>query len=549
MVLAIGLSTEPANADFTFGEPTNLGPMINSSSGEGSPSISANGLSLYYVSLRPGGSGQGDIWVSTRESTDADWGEPVNLGQIVNSSAWDGELSISTDGLELYFGSRRTGGSGTSDIWITTRATVSDPWGEPVNLGSTVNSSAGDYDVCISADGLALYIESDRSGGHGGGDLWVAKRATTSEPWGEPVNLGSTINTSAYDGAPSISADGRMLFFSDFPTPRPGGNGGSDMWLTTRTKVSDPWGEPVNLGSTVNSSANDQGPNISADGSTLYFFSTRSGGSGDFDLWQVPIEPVVDMNGDGIVDAADMCIVVDNWGTDNQLCDIGPMPWGDGVVDVEDLIVLAEHLFEGAGLVAHWALDETTGDVAYDSAGNIDATIYNGQWAEGKINGALDFNGLTTYMDCGDSLRLSTRQMTLAMWLEPQHMGGMRYVFSRARQGTSDFDYVLMRHYEGQVEFAVAQEGSDPVSVMSNATMPLNEWTHIAVCLDGSEVTIYINGQLDASAGYAQRSSCEDCQLWISSLGGDTRYYNGKIDDIRIYNVALTSEQIAALAQ
>ena len=200
-------------------------------------------------------------------------------------------------------------------------------------------------------------------------------------------------------------------------------------------------------------------------------------------------------------------------------------------------------------LVAYWKLDEEQGDIAYDSAGNIDATVYNGQWTEGRINGALDFNGLTTYMDCGDSLRLSTRQMTLAMWLEPQHMGGMRYVLSRAREGADDFDYVLMRHRYGEVEFAVAQEGSEPVSVMSNATTPLNEWTHVAVCLDGSEATIYINGQLDASAGYAQRSSCNGCWLWISSLGASTRYYNGKIDDIRIYNVALTADEVAALAQ
>jgi inhibitor of cysteine peptidase len=60
----------------------------------------------------------------------------------------------------------------------------------------------------------------------------------------------------------------------------------------------------------------------------------------------VTIEPVVDLNGDGIVDAADMCIIVDHWGEDYSLCDIGPMPWGDGIVDVEDLKVLAEHLFE-----------------------------------------------------------------------------------------------------------------------------------------------------------------------------------------------------------
>ena len=56
--------------------------------------------------------------------------------------------------------------------------------------------------------------------------------------------------------------------------------------------------------------------------------------------------PIVDFNGDGIVDAADMCMMVDYWGTDTPLCDIGPMPWGDGIVDVQDLIVLAEHLFD-----------------------------------------------------------------------------------------------------------------------------------------------------------------------------------------------------------
>jgi len=142
----------------------------------------------------------------------------------------------------------------------------------------------------------------------------------------------------------SISHDGLLLFLG---SDRPGGSGGHDLWVTTRATTNDPWGEPVNLGPTVNSSAPyDQTPSISADGSTLYFSSNRPGGIGDSDIYQVSIEPVVDLNTDGIVDAADMCIMVDNWSTDEPLCDIGPMPWGDGIVDVQDLIVLAEHLFE-----------------------------------------------------------------------------------------------------------------------------------------------------------------------------------------------------------
>ncbi len=102
----------------------------------------------------------------------------------------------------------------------------------------------------------------------------------------------------------------------------------------------------MNLGPLVNTEFAEDSPAISADGSVLYFSSTRPGGSGTYDLWQVSIEPVVDLNGDEIVDAVDMCLVVDNWGTGSPLCDVGPMPWGDGIVDVEDLVVVAEHLFE-----------------------------------------------------------------------------------------------------------------------------------------------------------------------------------------------------------
>ncbi len=85
---------------------------------------------------------------------------------------------------------------------------------------------------------------------------------------------------------------------------------------------------------------------ISADGSTLFFASDRPGGVGGDEIWQVSVEPIFDFNNDGIVDAADVCIMVEHWLTDYPLCDIGPMPWGDGIVDVQDLIVLAEHLFE-----------------------------------------------------------------------------------------------------------------------------------------------------------------------------------------------------------
>ena len=85
VVVGLVVGGGSANADFTFGTPTNLGPVINSSSGAASPSISADGLSLFFCSKRPGGSGGADLWVTTRATKDDPWGTPVNLGPIVNS--------------------------------------------------------------------------------------------------------------------------------------------------------------------------------------------------------------------------------------------------------------------------------------------------------------------------------------------------------------------------------------------------------------------------------------------------------------------------------
>jgi len=272
-----------------------------------------------------------------------DWGPPANLGSIVNSLNDDMGPCISSDGLELYFQSNRPGGEGLDDIWVSRRATKDDPWGEPENLGPPVNTETWDYNPCLSSDGLELYFAYGLDP-----RLAVAKRDTKDSPWKEPVDLGSVVNSWTCQDTPWISSDGLLLMFTDcwFCDPRPNGLGSTDIWFTKRATKDDDWGEPVNLGAPVNTEFAEDACMISADGSTLYFNSDRPGGYGTYDLYQAPIIPIVDLNGDGIVDADDMCIMVDNWGTDNSLCDIGPMPFGDGVVDVQDLIILAEHLFE-----------------------------------------------------------------------------------------------------------------------------------------------------------------------------------------------------------
>ena len=344
-VAVVVLGGRSARADFTFGEPTNLGPMVNSEQEDYTHCVSADGLELYYMYggvWDPNAAGW-DLSVSIRPTVEDDWGPPTNLGPVVNSSNDDMAPSISSDGLELYFQSNRPGGAGLDDIWVSRRATRDDPWGEPENIGPPVNTETWDYNPRISPDGLELYFAYGLDP-----QLAVTKRDTKDSPWGEPMNLGPVINSWSCQDGLWISSDGLVLIFSDFwgCDPRPGGLGETDIWLTRRASKNDDWITPMNIGAPVNTEFTEDAPMISADGSTLYFNSNRPGGSGNMDVWQAPIIPIVDLNSDGIVDADDMCIVVDNWGTDEPLCDIGPMPWGDGIVNVQDLIVLAEHLFE-----------------------------------------------------------------------------------------------------------------------------------------------------------------------------------------------------------
>jgi Tol biopolymer transport system component len=313
-----------AMADFTFGEPTELGPTVNGYDNDSGPDLSADDLSLFFSSKR---NGNAEIWMTTRTTKDDPWGEPVNLG-LVGS-----DPSISADGLSLFFRSKRSGGYGGADLWVTLRVSKDDPWGEPVNLGPVVNSSGWEQHPDISADGLTLYFGSNRDGGLGRQDVWVTTRPTTEDEWGEPVNLGSPINRPWHEGGQSLSSDGSALFFGK-GSPR-------SIWMSRWNHDSLGWGTPVWVGFNYPSETSlGPQPSVSSDGSTLYFCA---GAYGYVDLWQSTISPIVDFNGDGIVDASDMVIMVDHWGTDNSLCDIGPMPWGDGVVDVEDLIVFIKY--------------------------------------------------------------------------------------------------------------------------------------------------------------------------------------------------------------
>jgi len=339
-----------ANADFTFSERVNLGSVVNSSYADGDPFIAPDGLSLYFNSFRPGGYGDGDIWVSIQQTSERNpegfWGPPVNLGAPVNSEYYESQPSITADGLMLVFTSDRPGGLGVGDIWVATRPSKDDPWGEPVNLGSPINSDNPEFCPCISPDGCSLYfskigyLSPTNPDIFYGGQIYMTTRATRQSPWETPVKLDvmPSRQGSGNWGA-NISSDGLALFFySDYADVSllP------DIWLATRRHNDDGWETPIRLGSEINTQNGEQKPSISADGSTLYWCCGRAN-LNTWDLWQSTLSPIVDFNADGNIDTIDLVMLIDGWNMDDTLYDIGPMPWGDGVVDIEDLKVFIKH--------------------------------------------------------------------------------------------------------------------------------------------------------------------------------------------------------------
>ncbi|MFB0553337.1 MAG: LamG-like jellyroll fold domain-containing protein [Phycisphaerae bacterium] len=557
VVAAIVLGGGSANADFTLGEPTNLGPTVNSTTDDYFPNISVDGLTLYFHSRRSGSYGPYDIWAATRKTTDDQWGEPVNLGPTVNSSVQDGCPSISADGLSLYFHSLR---SGVADLWVTTRETIDDDWREPVNLGPTVNSSAGDVGPRISVDGLSLFFASDRPGGYGGRDLWVTTRATLADNWDPAVNLGPTVNTSEAEIGLDISADGLTLCFS---SNRPGGYGNADLWVTTRSTVSDSWGPAANLGQRVNTTYGESGPSISADGLSLYFCDYTGpwpGGFGGIDLWQAPLLPVVDLNGDRVVDSADMCIIVDHWGEDYPLCDIGPTPIGDGIVDVHDLIVLAEHLFEDYRLIAHWKLDEEEGDTAYDIIGEYDATLHGEpawQTTGGMIDGALLLDGIDDYVETNFILNPADDSFSIFAWIK----GGVpgQVIISQAdtiidtpvgpstKPGST---WLGANPSDGRLMTGLMDIYFGPLE--SESVITDGQWHHIGLVYDFTAMKrrLYVDGtEVVVDAGYAGGvQSSGGLYIGAGQNLSTGTFFSGLIDDVRIYNCALSAERIKAIA-
>jgi Tol biopolymer transport system component len=290
-VLLLAVSGELVRAQkyTNWSPPVNLGPVINSPSNEGNPTISNDGLTLYFASNRPGGVGGNDIWVANRESLDSPWSPPVNLA-LINTGSNEVAPALSRDEHYLFFVSNRPGGAGLfPDIWVSFRQHVHDDFGEfawetPFNLGSPINTPLADttpsYFENEELGRPQLFFASNRTGGLGGFDMYMSE--LQADGTFGPATLLPELSGPQNDFYPSVFRNGLEIFFA---SDRIGTAGGNDLWVSVRQSVFDLWSAPVNLGLTVNSMFNDQAPAISSDGQTLFFASDRPGGQGGIDIY------------------------------------------------------------------------------------------------------------------------------------------------------------------------------------------------------------------------------------------------------------------------
>lgn len=283
---------------YSWSPPQNLGP-VNSTATDQHPALSKDGLSLYFASNR---TGDQNIWVAQRNCTDAadegcDWGTPVMLGNAVNSQFLDAAPALSRDEHQLFFASQRSNGhcSATTqipcdrDLWVSYRNDVHDDsgWQAAVNLGDGTNgvNTTGE-EVAPSFfenddSGLPQLFFNDGSLNANGllvlGNLYVSQLASNGI-WGKPLPV-SELNTSFSDQRPSVSQDGRELYFhSNRPTPT-GEVGVAHVWVATRESVTDAWSAPTLVPSPI-SDLQTIHPFIHSHGKTETLLFVRSG-----DLW------------------------------------------------------------------------------------------------------------------------------------------------------------------------------------------------------------------------------------------------------------------------
>ena len=256
---------------------TNVGDSVNTADAEYFPSITVQ--DSLFLFMRRINFKREDFYTSTL--TKNKFSKASALSDDLNIEEKKGSMSLTQDLNTLYYAADyNEKGYGRYDIYKVTK--TKKGWSEPKNLGKNINSDYWDSAPSIAPDGQALYFCSNRPGGYGGIDIYVAYKNEKGF-WEEAVNMGPTINTTGDEQAPFIHADNKTLYFSSNGWP---GFGGADLFVI-RKKIDGNWSNPMNLGYPINTFDNEGSIAVAGNGFEGYIASDRADSRGSLDIYKV----------------------------------------------------------------------------------------------------------------------------------------------------------------------------------------------------------------------------------------------------------------------
>lgn len=280
---AMAATVEPKDYD-----PQNLGENVNSEDMEYFPSISADGNTMVFTHRAiEGTKTDEDFYVSYRDVANDSWKKAGPLRGYLNTIQNEGAQTITSDGLTIFFAAcERRDGYGSCDIYASFYE-GKGIWSKPINLGDSVNSRVWDSQPSISPDGKTLYFVRGGSSVSKNIDIYCSKLRKDGR-WGRAKKVKGKINTKHQETSPFIHFDNQSLYFSSNGHP---GMGDLDFFVS-RKQANGEWGEPENIGYPINTASQEFSLIVAPDGKTAYFSSNSLGGSGLLDLYsfQLPKE-------------------------------------------------------------------------------------------------------------------------------------------------------------------------------------------------------------------------------------------------------------------
>ncbi|HTE09895.1 MAG TPA: OmpA family protein, partial [Chitinophagaceae bacterium] len=271
---AIDYKKNNTDSNYRF-EPRNLGDSINTGVSEYFPALTIDSRQLIFT--RRVRSVNEDFFET--DNKNGVWSMSKALSGSINTNFNEGAQSISQDGQWLIFtGCNFKEGYGSCDLYIS--YLTPDGWSAAENMGNRINTDQWESAPSLSPDKRDLYFASRRFGGYGGSDIYVSHLLSGGR-WSEPENMGPEINTIGDESCPFIHADNQTLYFTSNGHP---GYGGDDLFLV-RKGPKGKWSTPKNLGYPINTIENEGSLVITADGTTAYYASDRSDTRGGLDLY------------------------------------------------------------------------------------------------------------------------------------------------------------------------------------------------------------------------------------------------------------------------